>query len=262
MAVSSYNDIIARIGSDYCAVEPLYGEFQGTRGVIVTTSAPMVNMYDGPTTPSSLPSGVNAFVPTFVTGKIDAAINVTVMLARAINLGTLDLATNTFTDGSAYPTIKELGNNSSQSFGPVFCEITTALNATPGSFTITYIDQDNNAPETSSSYTLPTSNNGIKLVGWLNLNSTDIGVIDITGATQSGGSSPSGTLKFWGVIPLSMSSASPSLGLVQADNLLTDGFIWNELPVSTTIKGFSLASGTTSTGRAYVGALTIVGVPA
>lgn len=256
--IASYDDIITRVGGNYYACEPIYGESQASTGIFVTNTGPMCHLFDTVPLPSPLPTGVAAYVPTFIQARVETAAGFGVIFAQTINLGSLNIGTNTFTDGSAFPTVTELGN-SNATWGPVLAEITTGLNATPGSFTFTYIDQDGNAAETISAVTLPTTNNGIRTVGWIPLNTGDVGVRDITAAAQSGGTTPSGVIKFWGIRPIGQSFTTTSLGLFMSENLLSSGFIWSELGAGEQIVGFSVINGTAQAAKAASGSIYYIG---
>jgi len=256
--ISSYNDIITRVGGNYYACEPIYGETQATTGIFVTNTGPMCRLFDTAALPNPLPSGVSSYVPTFIQARVEAAVGNAVLFTQAVNLGSLNIGTNTFTDGSAMPTVTELGN-SNATWGPVLVEITTGLNATPGNFTITYVDQDGNAAETTSNIAMPTTNNGIRTVGWVTLNSTDVGVRDITAAAQNAGTTPSGVIRFWGVRPIGQSFTTTSIGVLMSENLLSSGFIWSELGAGEQPIGFSVINGTTQTAKAASGAIYYIG---
>ncbi|MBY0394928.1 MAG: hypothetical protein K2X91_00450, partial [Thermoleophilia bacterium] len=54
------------------------------------------------------------------------------------------------------------------------------------------------------------------------LNSTDWGVIDITGAARTGGTTPTGVVKFWGIVaPIGMIPHGASNDMGYFENLLT-----------------------------------------
>lgn len=179
------------------------------------------------------------------------------MINKMVDLGSLNIATPTFTDGNQMPTITEMGV-SRQTSGAVYCEVTTALNATPGSITVTYVDQDGNSAETTSAQSLPTSNNGIKAGGFIFLNSTDTGVRDITTATRTGGTTPTGIVKFWGLIPIALMIGTANGSQNIMENLLTSGFNPVRLGAGDVVKVL-VTAGSTTAAAALSGNIFIVG---
>jgi len=170
----------------------------------------------GTYTVPTLEAGVDAYVPTMMEWNASIGPGITFMVAEQISLGTLSLATPTFTDGSSAPT-RTVGNTST--VVPGFCigEVTTALNATPGNATVTYVDQDNNTAETTRSLTLGASA-PVGSFSSLPLNSPDWGVRDITTATRTGGTSPSGVIQFWWLNPIYV-GPNATISLLSADLL-------------------------------------------
>ena len=198
MALETYNDYIRRFTSGFYSNDPVWGEIVSTSSLFGTTSIPYQRIGDFKTYPS-LPSGVTGYIPACMNLTYHGAGSHAI-IAKLIDLGTLNTAGPTFTDGNQMPTVTELGV-SRQIPGTVMVEITAALNATPRNLSVTYVDQDNNTAETTSAVSLPASGVAGSMAA-LKLNGSDWGVLDITNATGSGGTTPSGTLKFWGVIPL------------------------------------------------------------
>jgi hypothetical protein len=139
-------------------------------------------------------------------------------------------------------------------------ECDTALNASPGNLTVTYVDQDGNASETTSNQALgasaPKGSAGLVL-----LNAGDIGVRSISNAQQNGGSSPTGTLKFYGVKPLGIMLCS-IISQLSDLNLLTERVNVMQLDGTANVNdGVALwfISATAATG-AITGTVTYVGV--
>jgi hypothetical protein len=256
MAVSSYNDIIARIGSGYAAKWPFYGEAQVTVGLVGAGNTSIQKIAYARTMPS-LPTGVSQYLLTAVQGHHGVGVVRTTMVCEVIDLGSLNIAGPTFTDGTTFPTRTELGS-SRQTYGPIFAEVTTALNATPGSIAVTYVDQDGNTAETTSSTALPTSNNGIGTTGFILLNSGDIGAQDITTATRTGGTTPTGVIQFWGILPLCYAATS-STGAIFIQPMLTNGFMWARFGADAKIRIFETTGGTTTAASSLAGVLDIVG---
>ena len=201
----------------------------------------------------SFPTGVTGYIPTSIYVETGSNTAASILFAQMINLGSIDIsgASGTFTDGSTMPTKTELGV-SRKVPGCVFREVTTALNAAPGSLTITYKDQDENTAETTTAQTLGNSS-VVGNSGFIALNSPDTGVTDITAATRSAGTTPTGVIKFWGIIPIGLvSHMGGAVAFGEYKNLITSSFIFNRLPASTQLGAFFLNSAAKNAkGRVY-----------
>jgi hypothetical protein len=198
-AISTHNELLSRITNGYEATEPIHGNFPVVRANPVTGLAGHRAFYT-PSVPSSLASGVTAHIPTQVHGG-SSLLGVFIGYCEMINLGSIDLSTNTFTAGSTMGTTTFGGQTVSRS-GVLWLEVTTALNATPGTLTVTYVDQSGNAAEAAAGAAL-TASTAVGSGGFLRINGTDGAVREVTTAAQSGGTSPTGVIKFWGLIPIS-----------------------------------------------------------
>jgi hypothetical protein len=153
--------------------------------------------------PGSLPTGVSGFFPTAF--WVNSVVNGGYMLAEMINLGSYDISgSGTFTDGNAMPTENVLGV-SRQLNSPIIGEVTTALSfSSTCTLTTTYTDQDGNTGASTGAVSL-TTGWLVGQMGFLTLASGDCGTIDITNITRGGSpGSPSGVIKFWGIIPYGM----------------------------------------------------------
>lgn len=218
MSLQTYNDFINRVGGNFTLEEPIYGDLSvGTTTTALGGINGTYQLNGYSRTLPTLPSGVTAYIPTRV--SLIGSATYAYMLCKAINMGSLDLATPTFTDGAAFPTVTELGV-SRQTSGAIFMEVTTALNSAPGSITVTYVDQDGNTAETTTAQALAASS-VTGSAGWILLNSPDWGVRDITTATRTGGTTPTGVVKFWGLIPIAFLT---SVSGFDFRNLLTHSF--------------------------------------
>lgn len=258
--INSYNDIINRIGGNFWLSQPIWGEHTATSTTTISTNdfaaLATVRIGDAKALPSGLPTGVSAYVPTRVAVTTSVASQ-TVLVCKMVNLGSIDIsgASGTFTDGSVMPTVTELGV-SRVTASPVMMEVTTALNATPGTLTITYTDQDGNSTETTAAHTL-TASATVRSVGTMLLNTTDWGVQDITAAARAAGTTPTGVIKFWGIVPIAMLASGPGLaGTPTLDNLITSGFSWLRLGSGDTYGCFAIGS---NGAKAIVGDVFFVG---
>ena len=257
MAVTTYDGLIARVGANYSATWPFYGELQSTTGLLGGNNQALQRLgYARDLT--SYPTGVTGYIATAIQGAISISSTVrTLFVCQCINLGSLDTSSNVFTDGSAMPTITELGSSVS-SYGPVFVEYMNTLGGTPGSITITYVDQDGNAAETSAAQTMSATNPNPGTTGWIVLNGTDWGVRDITTAARSGGTSPTGTVQFWGILPIAQISVGGT-GSSYIEPMITQDFMWSDLPQNSVIRVFNYSGGTSVAGTAMTGIINFIG---
>lgn len=203
-----------------------------------------------PNLPGSLETGVTAYIP--VKFECFSSTGSPVLFAELVNFGSLNLATNTFTNNDAMPTRTVLGS-SKQMLSPILVEVEVALNATPGSVQLTYVDQDGNTGQLTTSHAMGASS----VVGSCAiavLAAGDTAVADVTAAVQSGGTSPTGTLRFWGVMPLTLSQSAPSTYALNT-NLLAEGQC-DRLAASAKVGVFHIGS---VTAGATIGAVHYVG---
>ena len=257
--ILTYDDIINRIAGGFSSVQPIY-DTQLTN--IVAFGGNSANYAragytkDMPSTSLPTAEGVSAYMLTGCSiFDTDTNSSTALIICKLTNLGSLNIATPTFTDGSAMPTVTEL-NVSRVSSGPVFMEVTTALSANPGSITITYTDQDGNSTETTTAQSLGASA-PLHSGGFINLNTGDSGVRDITAATRTGGSSPTGVVKFWGVTPITLLGKSSIRSGGGFDNLVTADFNPIRLLASDQLGVIMMVGGTGARGT--MGMLTFVG---
>lgn len=250
----TYNDILKRISDRFDRLQPAWGEVETA---LVTIGGVSSNMHVAGWTramPDPLPSGVSRYflLSAWLTSSISGLC---CLLAKAVNLGSLDIATPTFTDGVQMPTVTELGV-SRQVASAIIVEVTTPLNSAPGNLTVTYVDQDGNTAETTASQALGASA-PVRSGGWVVLNAPDWGVRDVTTASRSGGTSPTGVVKFWGLVPLMMFPiAVGQEGAPDVNTALTEGFNLSPLGAADTV-GIFLAGSTAI--KHIVGELYVVG---
>lgn len=254
MPIVHPNDIIRRVCAGYEARWPIDDHGVANRLAVHTTTPYTAIQRAGhiKSVPASLPSGVTAYMPckTWIHSTNAAPI----ILGRLVNLGSLDIsgASGTFTDGDAMPTVTELGA-SNQVYGPVIVEVETALNATPGSFQVTYTDHEGNTGQLSTSVGL-TASAPIGSAGFLPTLGGDLGVTDITAAVRTAGTTPTGVLRFWGIMDAILWSASSSVPAMGQD-FINDGIIY-KYPANTELGAFMLIS---LTGGRCVGSIQFVG---
>lgn len=198
--LSSNNDFVARMLTGHYKRQTIYGEGAAAATTTLLSGADFALQSRTWTQamPGSLPTGVTSFIPTTLVGWNTQAGPI--IVGKKISFGSINLGTNTFTDGSAIAT-ETVAGNSIQPASGVIAEVTTVLNASPGSLSITYVDQSGNAAEATSATAL-TASAAVGTCSFVPLNTTDWGAIDLTTAAQSGGSSPTGVIELWGMHPI------------------------------------------------------------
>jgi hypothetical protein len=238
MAILHPNDIVRRVCAGYEARQPFDDHGVANR-VGIHSTTPVQNMQRAGHTKAipAMPSGVTAYMPC--KAWIHSTQNAPMLVGRIVDLGSLDIsgASGTFTDGAVMPTVTELGE-SRQVSGPVICEVTTALNATPGTFTATYEDQDGNTGQVSPAATL-TASAPIGSAGLLPMLAGDHGVLDISNAARAAGTTPTGVIKFWGVMDAVIWPAS-SAAVAMGFDYINEGVIYKWDEAGTTIGAFML----------------------
>lgn len=258
MPITTVTELINRISSDYDATYPYCASWSVTRQALFGTATGTVQSVRAgyvQTMPGSLPSGVTSFMPTYVAGEGSAAgTGHVLMVTELIKFGEITLATPTFTDGATMGTATELGATIDVA-SPVIAEVTVALNATPGSLQITYVDQAGNAAEANTAQAL-TASSPIGSTGVCHLNSGDWGVRDITTATRTGGTTPTGTLDLWGTKPICFMFNSSANTLSTNADLLTNGLV-RRLGAGAKVGVFLLGTGIAASG--YGGMIRFVG---
>ena len=238
MALSTFDAILARVAAGFWASEASLSEQAAAIALTLFTEQ---NSATGRSVnfrvfPTPLPTGVTAYIPTRLLQQ--ASTNQGFLWARLVDLGNLDLAAPTFTDGSAFPSVTEAGVSRSES-GPILAEVTTVLNATPGSITVTYVDQDGNAAQATASHTL-TASAAVGTCGFIGLVASDWSARDITTATRTGGTTPTGVINFWGMRTLMVSSMPQANGELRPENLLTSAFCPQRLAAGDALAVISL----------------------
>lgn len=250
MPVKTYQDLVKREVDGYWHTQRMYGEVSSTTTstVISVDLLAIQRMMDTITMINPLPSGVTGYILSRIYGLACSTSSIGVIIAKAIDMGNINIGTNVFTDGSSMPTETCLGV-SKKLASPIFMEVTTALNATPGSLTLTYKDQDDNTAESTSAMTL-TASVASQSTGIAILNTGDYAATDITNAVQSGGTTPSGVIKFWGLIPLYIGPCGYNTAQVGIDvNTLTDNISTFNIYNGDVIKCFIMGSTAAKSSR-------------
>lgn len=123
-----------------------------------------------------------------------------------VDMGTINMNTGTFTDGSAMPSRRIVGNTSTTAMAaPLVVLVSEGVTATAPVVTITY---DNQAGTGSRSAALTLSNSPVdKSVFVVNphFQSGDTAVQDVTNITKSAGTA--GTMKVYGLYPLQVGNS-------------------------------------------------------
>lgn len=224
--IASLTDLVTRIGTQHTAVQTVYANLatggvnsfmsglknQGTMGRIGHTAAL-----------PSLPSGVASYIPLSM--MIACSASGAIIVGKLIDMGSFDISgSGTFTDGSAMPTVTELGVSRAIPTA-LIAEVTTAISfsVTTPSISVTYTDQDGNS-STSPNLTIPNAC-PVGQVGFGTLATGDFGLTDITNCTRVGSpTTPVGVIKFWGMIPLAiMSNLNSVNSTLCSESLITGG---------------------------------------
>lgn len=249
---TTYNQLLARAAS-HGRRQPIWGEQVTATTASILAGTPQISLQRVGRTkalPSSLPTGVAGFIPTRFT--VSSATGTALWLVRLVDMGSLDISSNTFTDGSAMPTVTEL-NTSRALPGIVLVEVTTVLNATPGSLSITYTDQSGNTAANTAQ--AMTASSAVGSMGIVNFNAGDTGAVDITTAARTGGTTPTGVVKFWGVIPVAMVYNTLQIG--ETVDLLTTRFAPHFMGTSEEL--YVLAGSITSANTVVQGSVFYIG---
>lgn len=255
MTLKTYDDYVSRRAAGFGAIKPFYGDLQtaGT-GTLFTGQAGSITTVGTIEAMPSLPSGVTAFIATAI-DCLSTAGAAPLWIAKATNLGNLNIATPTFSAGSTMPTSTQGNTASSQTYSTVIGEVTTVLNATPGNFTITYNANDTTTGNTTTSAAL-TASAAVHTCGFITLNGAHWGASQITAATRTAGTTPTGVITFWGLQSICMISQGYNGTLPAFRNMLSATLNPFRLGAGDQIKFFSLGSLVT---RGLIGSIHFIG---
>jgi len=236
--VTTYDGIVNAISNNNFGQQTFYEYIPAAVTGFITSGASGTGIRDTAkmkALPSPLPGSTTKYRPLYVTAAAGnvGPIQASFLVAKAINFGSVDVSVTSggFTDGSAMPTRTELGTASSQTYGPMMAVVTTALGGTQGVITVTYT----NAAGTTNQTTTFTPTNGSLGQGNIFWISGTPGVRDITNITRAGGTSPTGVIQFWGLLPLGMFTTTVNT-MNLGYNFLTGGFNFLELGAGDQIK--------------------------
>ncbi len=212
MSLRLYNDFVSRAAAGYRMSQPIY-DYTSTAPSNSSTwgtgnsNSTLARVGTSKALPNPLPSGVTAYIIPRYTIRLTTAQPV--IIAKLISLGTFDVsgASGTWTNGSVMPSAKVLGVSNTQLASAVIMEVTTALSANQGTFTLTYTNQSGTASQTSQTVSPPNSA-PLKSCCYLGLASGDWGVQAITGGTRTGGTTPTGVITCWGLVPIGIQQVS------------------------------------------------------
>jgi hypothetical protein len=118
------------------------------------------------------------------------------MIGTALKLGSFNVSTNVFTDGSAAA--------AGVFYSRLLAVVQTVLSATPTNITVTYTDQDGNTGHATSALTIPASAPVGNVFEFVLANTAgqmkDVGVTDVTAVVDT--AAPTGVVEIWGFNPL------------------------------------------------------------
>lgn len=212
--ITTYDGFIARklAGYDWKFAAARATQATGTAPLVASSgdSVSMIRMGTFEAFPGSFETGVTGYVPTTLYSYPSNAI--ALLIGEQFLLGSIDISGTTGANYAAMPTRTE-GNNSHVIPGLCVVECTTGLNSNAGSLVIQYKDQANNAAENSRTITLGNSATA-GMASSMPFNTGDMMITEVTALTRSGGSSNSGVIKVYGVIPLAV--VQPPVGQTSA----------------------------------------------
>lgn len=253
--LQSYDAFVSRFMAGYGANLPFYADIQtATSATVFTTQYLSIADMGYIEAFPSLPSGVTGYIVTSAE-CLSSTPGIPILIAKSINLGSINIGTNVFTSGSTMPTLTE-GNNSNQTYSPIIAIVTSTLAAAPGSLTFTYNASDGSIGNSTSALALTVSAGVVRSGGFVALNAGHWGASALTNVVQSGGTTPSGTLQFWGVIPICLIHQGITTNMPAFRNLLTAALNPLRLGASDVIKFFALSS---TSARNILGTLTVIG---
>lgn len=253
MPLSTANDIVDRRATGFTDVAPFSLEVPVATTATLYTNAlnlSVQNMGVVYEAPNPLPAGVSNISINGGWMTSNTAL-CSFWFARLINYGSINLATNVFTAGVVAPSRLEC-NVSRQIATAVFIEAETATGTSNGTLVVDYVDEDN-ASGSTPSMTL-TANVVKQTAQFMELGDANM-VKQITGAVRTGGASPSGTLRFWGIDPIDI---LPIPNIVQPEIFNTLTSMPFRTPLDAGEKVYVLCIGN-STTKSILGGLALMG---
>lgn len=157
------------------------------------------------TLPSSFGAGVTGFIPTSIQSWASASTMTGAFLE--VTLGSINLATGTFTGGSAMPSRRIVGTSTSIQLASLFPVMvcTSVVTATNPVITTTYVNQDGTGSR-SAAMTIPTSTVAeTAFLMYPHLQSGDSGIQSVSNITKSTGTA--GIYTVYGLYPLQLFAA-------------------------------------------------------
>lgn len=225
MPLTTTNQVQGRTWAGYSKRVPVYGNWPASSFNVLNAGVAASLMrrgafLQGP--PSSLETGVSGgYLLTKI--QIVSTLSVPFTLAEIFDMGTVDLATGIFTDGVAAPSRKQGGGSATTlPLWPILEIDTTTASTATRTLRLGYTDMSGNAKVTTAPTIAASSSKwscGVPILA-----SGDLHVQDITSAVCTGGSSPSGIVRVWGLSPiydglLSPGAAAPNI------NVLNEGVV-------------------------------------
>lgn len=251
MALESFDNYLAQYSAEKILNFEFSKEVVATSGTLFTSQPVVIQSMGTIAVLPSLPSGITSY--RVLGGMARSSRDGVIKIMAEYVLGTIDISGTAGANYAAMPTITELGVSRIIP-SPLYAEVTTALNATPGNLTVTYKDQDGNTAETNAlSVITPSCVKGT--AGIIALNSPDVGVTEVTVLTRSVGSTPTGVLKVFGLIPI-MTMNIVTTNSFDVVNLMTSNPAPIDLPAGATIRAYHYG---TNTAKAIYGNLIIAG---
>jgi hypothetical protein len=255
-AINSFDGFLNRIGGNFWTRHVIWDEVNTAVVAFGGNQASMARCGQCLSIPS-MPGGVTAYIATCVQ-LLEGCSNPNnlYLVFKLVDFGSINIGTNVYTSGGTMPTITELGASNTMA-GPILMQVTTALNSTPGNIAVTYTNQAGTGGNSTAgiSQSLPTSGT-IHSSGFVQMINNDWGAQTITAASNSGGTTPSGIVHFYGCIPIALMTPAPVQQFSRKENLVTAGFNAIRMAANDAIGVYGMYS---QQPRAVIGEIYFVG---
>lgn len=223
-SATTYDGLVQAFSEDRAAVYQWYDYLEAAGTSLVGTAVGQAVRDMGGHIVLPTVSGIAKYRAVFAHGNGSTAG--LFFLVKLVHLGSLDIsgASGTFTHDTAMPTRRELGVDNVPTWGQLLMVVRTALNAAPGSIgSISYVNQAGTSTSISTAFTLSVSaSSGMASI--LTLATGDYGVRDVTAATRTSGTTPTGILDFYGLYPLGTLPVSINATFPIGANFITGSF--------------------------------------
>lgn len=185
--------------------------------------------------PATLGGGRVAVIPDSIELYEQTAFPV--LFYEAFLMGSLDTATAIFTDGVAAPT-RLAGGINQQIPLQLYLETDTDC-VSNRTVQATYVNEAGVAGQLTTSHALTVNALGGS-GGFFALAGSDVGVLDVTACSCTGGTAPTGLISLWGILPITI---VPNLGAGTTAPILAEGVV-RRIAAGQRIRGMVLGAQT------------------